>query len=133
VTANLWHSCGRYRIDDHFEGRAPIVRQAFERFIAILETFGPVTVYAQKTRIVCQVRVRFGGVVTRQRWLEATLWLKRRADHPRLRRVELIPPDNYVHHFTFDALEQFDPRFRKLAREAYTIGEQRHLEPSVQR
>ncbi len=36
---------------------------------------GPVTVYAQKSRIVFQARVRFAGAVVHNEWLEATLWL----------------------------------------------------------
>ncbi len=46
------------------------------------------TVYAQKTRIVIQARVRFAGAVVRQDWVDASLWLKRRITHPRLHRIE---------------------------------------------
>jgi hypothetical protein len=134
VTRNLWHSCGRYPLDDHFEGRDPVVREVFDRLVQILETFGPLTVYAQKTRIVCQVRVRFAGAITRRHALQAHLWLKRRAEHPRLRDVELLPPDNYIHRFAFDAVDQLDAAFTRLAREAYAIGEQRAgSEPSLPR
>ena len=127
VTANLWHSCGRYRIADHFTGRDPIIsREVFNRLVAILEGFGPLTVYAQKTRIVCQVRVRFAGAITRKHALQAALWLKREATHPHLKGVELIPRDNYVHRFSFDDPAQLDAAFVRLAREAYAIGEQRH-------
>lgn len=127
VTRNLWHSCARHQLDEHFEGRDPNVRAVFDRFVAVLEAIGPLTVYAQKTRIVCQVRVRFAGAVTRTHALDVHLWLKRRAGHPRLRRVELYAPDNYVHRFTFEAPDQLDAAFGRLAREAYAIGEQRHL------
>jgi hypothetical protein len=50
--------------------------------VAVARASGPVTVYAQKTRIVIQARVRFAGAVVRQRWLDAALWLKRRIAHP---------------------------------------------------
>lgn len=30
VTRNLWHSCGRYELDPHFERRDPRVRATFE-------------------------------------------------------------------------------------------------------
>ena len=62
MTRNLWHSCIRLRLADHFRGKDPIVRQLFNRFRALVRG-GPVTVYAQKTWIVSQVRVRFAGAV----------------------------------------------------------------------
>jgi hypothetical protein len=74
----MWHSCTRYRVDDHFTGKDPIVRKLFDRYLALVRRCGPVTVYAQKTRIVFQNRVRFAGAAPRNRWLEGRLWLKRR-------------------------------------------------------
>lgn len=84
VTRNLWHSCGRYRIADHFTGADPMVRRLFDRFTELVRRNGPVTIYAQKTRIVCQVRVRFGGAMVRKRWLNIGLWLTHQAEHPAL-------------------------------------------------
>jgi hypothetical protein len=34
VSPNLWHSCGRYELDDHFRGRPPGLRRLFDRFRA---------------------------------------------------------------------------------------------------
>ncbi len=52
----------------------------FRRWVDIARSCGPVTVYAQKTRIVIQARVRFAGAVVRQQWLDAALWLNGRRD-----------------------------------------------------
>jgi hypothetical protein len=122
VTANLWHSCGRYKLADHFRGKDPIVRKLFDRFMALVRRAGPVTMYPQKTRIVCMVRVRFGGAITRKHALDVGLWLKRRAEHPALRRVEVIPPGEQVHYFRFERLGDIDRAFSTLVREAYEIG-----------
>jgi hypothetical protein len=129
VTRNLWHSCGRYRLDDHFRGKDPVVRDVFDRLVAALRSIGPLVVYAQKTRIVFQVRVRFAGAVTRKHALQAHLWLTRTATHPRLRRVEILLPNVHVHLFSFDAPDQIDDAFLRLARDAYAIGRQEHLRP----
>ena len=66
VTQNLWHSCGRYRLADHFQGTPKVLRRTFDRFASLAKACGPVTVYAQKTRIVIQARVRFAVVVVRR-------------------------------------------------------------------
>jgi len=124
VTANLWHSCGRYKLADHFRGKDPIVRKLFDRFMAVVRRAGRVTMYPQKTRIVCMVRVRFAGASTTRGTLNAHLWLKRRAEHPALRRVEFIPPGEHLHYFKFERLGEFDRGFAALVREAYAIGQQ---------
>jgi hypothetical protein len=72
VTANIWHSCGHYRLADHFAGK-PLLRKIFDRYVAVARTHGAVTVYAQKTRIVMQGRVRFAGAVVRKDWLDAAM------------------------------------------------------------
>jgi hypothetical protein len=125
VTANIWHSCGRYRLSDHFTGKAPALRGVFRTWLAAARAAGPVTAYAQKSRIVFQVRVRFAGAVVRRTWIDAGLWLKRRASHPRLVRVEDFGPLGYGHHFRLERPEDVDAALRRLMKEAYAIGEQR--------
>ena len=127
VTKNLWHSCGRYRLADHFKGRPRALRRTFDRFVALAKACGPVTVYAQKTRIVIQARVRFAGLVVRRDWLDAGLWLKRRAEHPRLTRVEDFGPLGFGHHFRLQEPADADRALGDLVREAYAIGTQERL------
>ena len=127
VTRNLWHSCGRYRLADHFKGKPRALRQTFDRFVGLAKACGPVTVYAQKTRIVVQARVRFAGAVVRSGWLDAGLWLKRRVEHPLLVRVESFGRLGYGHHFRLQHPGDVDEALARLVREAHRIGEQEHL------
>jgi hypothetical protein len=127
VTRNLWHSCARYPLSHHFKGKNPVVRRLFTRFRALVQACGPVEVYAQKTRIVMQARVRFGGCTTAREWLDAGLWLGRRVAHPRLRQVSQPVPGCYVHAFRFRDPVEMDAAFGRLVREAYAIGRREHL------
>lgn len=127
VTAKLWHSCGRYRLADHFAGSEPGVRRLFDRLRRLVRACGPATMYAQKTRIVFQGDVRFAGALPRRRWLDVGLWLGRRAAHPCLRRVERPMPRDFIHHFRFTSPEQLDAAFARLVRAAYAIGRRAHL------
>jgi hypothetical protein len=129
VTRNLWHSCGRYRLADHFRGKPKALRDAFDRFVALARACGPVTVYAQKTRIVIQGRVRFAGAVVRRSYLDAGLWLKRRVEHPALHRVESFGRLGYGHHFRLQQPSDIDEPLANLMREAYSIGQQNRLRP----
>jgi hypothetical protein len=121
----MWHSCGRYRIADHFKGKDPKVRKIFGRFRSLVERFGKVTVYAQKTRIVFQARARFAGVQTRKNRLEVGLWLKRRCEHPRLYKIEFYPPTDYVHRIRLADLSEIDAELAGFVKEAYAVGKQR--------
>lgn len=122
VTRNLWHACTRHRIADHFKGKDPRLRRLYNYYVGVVRQFGPVTVYAQKTRIVFQVRARFAGAVIRKRWIEGGLWLKRRAEHPLFHRVEKIPPHNYIYNFRLASPEDLDGELVALLREAYAVG-----------
>jgi hypothetical protein len=76
-------------------------------------------VYAQKTRIVIQQRVRFASAVVRPTWLDAGIWLRRRAVHPRLVRTEDFGRLGYVHHFRLERASDIDPALEDLLHEAY--------------
>jgi hypothetical protein len=127
VTRNLAHSCGRYRLSDHFRGKDPGLREVFHAWVSAASAAGPVIVYAQKTRIVFQVRVRFGGAVVRTTWLDASLWLKREVRHPRLLRIENFGSLGYGLHFRLEQPKDVDRRLRALMREAYRVGAGEHM------
>jgi hypothetical protein len=128
VTRNLWHSCSNYSLDDHFEGKDPVVRKVFNKLLAMIRKCGPVEVIPQKSRIAIQARVRFAGGVARKSWFDAALWLTRRAEHSCLRRVETFGPKSYGLHFRLMRPEDLDDAFAALVREAYAVGCQQHLE-----
>lgn len=129
VTARLWHSCSRYTLAYHFAGKPRSLRALFNRYLATVRRFGPVTVIAQKTRICFQVRVRFAGARVRRRWLDCGLWLKRRAAHPLIYRVEDLLGRDFVHYFRLSDAHQLDRSLIALLREAYAVGCQRTMKP----
>ena len=119
VTKNSWHSCSRHAVAEHFKGKPRQLRRTFDRFCALAKECGPLTVYAQKTRIVIQARVRFGGAVVRKDWIDAGLWLKRTASHPRLVRTETFGKAGYGLHFRLEEPEDVDRALARLICEAY--------------
>jgi hypothetical protein len=125
---NIWHSCGRFKLADHLEGKLPAARRIFNRVRAIARECGPVTIYAQKSRIVFQVRVRFANAVVRKRRVDIGLWLTRRIEHPALHSVDVIAPNCYAHTFRMHDETDVDDEFAKLFGEAYLVGQQEHLD-----
>ena len=124
VTRNIWHSCGRYELADHFVNRPIELRKTFDRYVEVAQSNGPVTVYAQKTRIVIQGRVRFAGAVVRKNWLDASMWLKREVKHRLLFRTEYFGPLGYGCHFRLCKPEDIDRDLIEFMQEAYAIGQQ---------
>lgn len=120
----MWHSCGRFRLLDHFRNKDPQLLKVFRAYRAMVRKLGPVTVYAQKSRIVFQARARFTGFIVKKHWLEGAVWFKRRLEHPRFHRILAIPPRDYVHYFKLRQTEDIDREVRAWAREAYAIGRQ---------
>ena len=133
VTKNLWHSCGRYLVADHFRGKDDEVRLLFDRLKALARRHGAVTVYAQKTRIVFQGRVRFASAVPRKHWLDIGVWLTRRVDHPTLRRVEALAPRSYVHSFRLRQRADIDTGLAEILAAAAAVGRQEHLSTRAHR
>ena len=125
---NQSHACGRYRLEDHFERRPPEVRALFDAFLAALEEVGPVTVLPQKTRIAFHVRMSFAQVTPRRDGLDGHLVLARRIEDPRFLAVETFSPRNHLHRFRITNAAEIDARMRAWIREAYAVGEQRHLD-----
>ena len=123
VTRNMPHSCLVVPLDQHFAGRPPQLRAAFDALVAAAEANGPVTVNATKSRITLQVRMRFAAVEPRRDHLRAHLVLKRRIEHPRL-AVEHLEPGYYLHRFTLAGPADVDGELTGWLAEAYRVGAQ---------
>ena len=95
------------------------MRQVFNRWQALARACGPVTVYAQKTRIVFQTRVRFAGAIVHNEWLDASLWLGRRVQHPCLHRTESFGRLGFGVRFRLTKVEDVDRKLEALMLEAY--------------
>ena len=110
------------------------MRETFDRLLAAVREFGPVTVLPERTRIALHVRMSFAALFPRQRWLDAHVVLARRLESPRFRRVDIYSPRNVVHLFRLASPAEVDDEVRRWLAEAYAVGEQRHLvreEPAV--
>jgi hypothetical protein len=124
---NQTHTCGLHDIEHHFVGREPIVRELYELVVSAVRSLGPVIVLPEKTRIAFQVRMSFAQVTPRQRWLDGHVVLARRVEHPRFRKIETFSPRNHLHAFRLENPADVDKTFVSWLREAYAVGEQKHL------
>jgi len=122
------HTCAPLDLAHHFAGKAPLIRAIYEAVLKRIRTCGPVIVLPEKTRIAFQVRMSFAQLTPRRRWLDGHVVLARRLEHPRFRRIDTISARNHVHHFRLAAVTDVDDDVDAWLREAYAVGEQRHLD-----
>ncbi len=132
ANANQSHACGRHRLADHFAGKDAEARRIFRALRALLTSFGPLKVLPEKTRIAFQVRMSFAAVSVRRTYLVGHLVLARRTPHRHFTRIETISPRNHVHAFRLDSADDLDADFAALARAAYAVGRQEHLDSPIQ-
>jgi hypothetical protein len=110
------------------KAKTPFCAKYSISIVSLVKKCGPVTVYAQKTRIIFQVRVRFAGAVIRKNWVEGGVWLKRHVEHPRFFRVESPTPRDHIHRFRLTKLDDIDDELAGFIREAYAVGCQKHID-----
>ena len=124
---NQTHTCGLHDLAHHFAGKPPEIRALFDRVAAMIQEIGPVQILPEKTRIAFHVRMSFAQLTPRRQWIDGHVVLARRLEHPRFTRVETFSPRNHLHAFRIASAADLDADFRAWLREAYAVGEQRHL------
>ena len=124
---NQPHSCVAASVEAHLAGKGERAAALYRAFAAAVAACGPVTLAPAKTRIGFQVRMIFAAVAVRADRLDGHVVLARRLEHPRFRKIESLSPRNHVHHFRFHTVEEIDDEVRTWLREAYAVGEQKHL------
>jgi Domain of unknown function (DUF5655) len=129
VSANMSHSCGRFRLEDLFARSEPGVVALFEKFRRIVEGCGPVTMIPQKTRVVFMVRMRFANVSVRKSNLRIGLIMTRRLEPDgRLEKVDVYAPLCVGNYLRIERPAQLDEDVRRWVREAYECGVQKGFE-----
>jgi hypothetical protein len=97
-------------------------------FVELVDSCGPVEVSVAKTAITFKGSRRgFAGAKTKNHWLDGYLDLQRQLKDPRIRRASPYTKRLFVHQFRVTALDQLDEEFAGWLREAYEVGEGRHL------
>ena len=128
TSKNQWHSCGEFSLDDLFARSAPHVREVFDALVELARRHGEVHVIAQKTRATVQARIRFLSVYPRKNHLLCGFLFGRRVDSPRFKKIESFSARNHVHSVAIASVEEIDAEVEAWLREAYDVGEQRHLD-----
>lgn len=125
---NQTHFCSAPgNLDDHFVGKSPVVREIFDRIVAVVAGMGPVEIIPERSRIALHARMSFAAFVPRARWLDGHLVLAERVESPRFVRIESLSKRNHLHVFRLRDVTEIDDELIGWLRLAYDVGCQRHL------
>ena len=100
---------------------------AFGALVAAARRNDPITVLPEKTRIAFQVRMSFAAFTLKKHLLNGHVVLARRRDSPRFTKVWGPSPRNQVHEFRLRGPDDVDEEVADWLREAYAVGQQKHL------
>jgi hypothetical protein len=115
-------------MDALFARKEPHVKRIFERLAEIARACGPVRIYAQKTRVVMQVRIRFAGGHPQKRCFIAGFLLPPDVESSRIEKREEYGSRSYVGcRVRLERERDVDREIRGFMKLAYRIGCQDHL------
>jgi hypothetical protein len=77
-----------HRVEQHFEGRSPVVREIYAAVLNAAGKFGPVVEDPKKTSIHLNRRSAFAGIQTRREFLILTVKAQVDPDSPRVTKRE---------------------------------------------
>lgn len=131
MSANIWHSCTAFSLDELFARSTPAAREAFDAFVTLIERCGPIEVIGQKTRIVIMARVRFAGAVVLRDRVRLNIALTRQVEAPWVERIDTYMKGRWnAHHFAVRSADDVAaiPRLPELVCEGYhALGMQESL------
>ena len=122
VNRNQFHSCKRRQVGDAFLNKPAWIRDLFDQFLKLANAGGAVRTVPNGDWLSLMVRVRFASIRPRKKWLDVTLWLPRRCESARFRRVETICPGVHAHTVRLVRPDDLDAELVGWVEQACAIG-----------
>jgi hypothetical protein len=118
-----------YSIKDHLSGKDGAIVSLYERFVQLVEAYGPFEYVVGKDGIAFKGQRRnFAVAKPKARSLDGVLVLPRRLQDSRIHGVEPYTKKLFGNRFRVIGLDQLDEEFGAWVYEAYRVGQGQHLE-----
>ena len=112
-----------FSIASHFEGKAPVVREIYDRLIKTIKGFGPIVEEPKKTSIHIVHGSALAGVSTRK----DALWLNIRMDFkiksPRIHKIDQVSAKRFHNELKLTSPDDIDDELIGWLKSAYELGE----------
>ncbi len=115
-------AAGEPTVADHFAGKAPAVRQVYDRVLAAVRELGAVTEEAKKTSIHLVRKSALAGVEVRREYLLLNLKSEAPIESPRVSTPERLSARRFHQKVKLSSPDQVDAELRGWLAEAYEIS-----------
>lgn len=109
-------------VGDHFEGKAPAVRETYDHLLAILREIGPAREEPKKTSIHLVRASALAAVEVRREYLLLNLKADHRIESPRIAKAEQLSARRFHHKIKLSSPEDIDTEIRRWLRDAYELS-----------
>ena len=109
-------------VEQHFEGRSPVVREMYDLIVAVASEFGPVEQDPKKTSIHLNRRSAFAATKTRRDFLILTIKATTDIDSPRISKHEQTSPGRWYHEIKIKSVDEIDSQIIEWLRVGYGLS-----------
>ena len=109
-------------INNHFDGREPIVREIYDHLVALLKQFGPVVEEPKKTSIHLVNRTALAGVATRKDSLILTIKSDHKLSGSRIHKTEQASARRFHQEIRLKSLADIDAELIGWLKDAYALS-----------
>lgn len=118
----------QFTVIDHLRDKDSDIVSLYERFVQLVEGCGPFNYVVGKDGIAFKgERRNFAVAKPRARSLDGVLVLERRIEEPRIRTAQIYTKKLFGNQFRVTQLDQLDEEFAGWIKEAYEVGQGKHL------
>jgi hypothetical protein len=110
------------RVEQHFEGRSPVVREIYEAVLDAAEKLGPVAEDPKKTSIHLNRKTAFAGIQTRREFLILTVKAQADIDSARVTKREQASANRWHHEIKLYGPSEVDAEINEWLSAAYHIS-----------
>jgi len=109
-------------INDHFVGKPSVVREVYDRLLAMLHTIGPVQEEPKKTSIHLVRSSALAGVEVRKDYLLLNIKSESPIESPRVSKSERLSARRYHQKVKLSSPEEVDTELRRWLADAYDLS-----------
>ncbi|MBZ5536367.1 MAG: DUF5655 domain-containing protein [Acidobacteriia bacterium] len=111
-----------FAVNNHFEGKDPVVHQIYDRLMRRLKRLGPIVEEPKKTSIHLVNETALAGVATRKTCLVLTIKSNRPLASPRIHKTQQVSANRFHHEIKLLSPEDVDRELMAWLKEAYALS-----------
>lgn len=112
-----------FNVENHFENKAPIVREIYDGLIKQVKSFGKFQEEPHKTSIHLLNQTAFAGVATRKDYLLLTIKTDCQIESSRVTKTEQVSRNRFHLLIKLETPKEIDTELLKWLKDAYKLSD----------